>query len=188
MSDFVNIYCHYRCIVDNTKFWLWFWIYYDFAHIWTWLADENYRGCCPWHGRTGRRIGRQLQLGIVWLKLFPQSKQSNWHSPMDWPKDTHSPTALNKKTFISFLSLSLNSNDTSITCLALIGNACSGCRWRQWSCCWNWRLFLGQIPRNCRHLIYSCSLDGKLENQWLKLLFCSHDNMKICDMQEFSLK
>ena len=178
MSDFVNICCHYRCIIDNTKFWLWFWIYYDFAHIWTWFADGNYQGCCPRHGWTGRWIGRQLQLGIVWLKLFPQSKQSNWHSPMDWPKDTHSPTALNKQTYVLIYLL---------TSLALIGNTCSGCSWRQWSCWWNWRLFLHQIRRNCRYFIYSCSLDGKLENQWLKLLFCSH-NMKICDMQEFSLK
>ena len=47
------------------------------------------------------------------------------------------------------------------------------------------RLFLRRIRRNCRYFIYSCSLDGKLEDRWLKLLFCSHDNIKICDMQEF---
>ena len=109
MSDFVNIYSHYRCIVDNTKFWVWFWIYYDFAYICTWSADDYYWVCCPQLGRTGRRIGRDkladeledkvLQLGIVWLKLFPQSKQSNWHFPMDWPKDTP-PTAINKQTYV----------------------------------------------------------------------------------------
>ena len=70
---------------------------------------------------------------------------------MDCTKDTPSPTALINKLMFWFVSfLSLSSIDTSVTCLALIRNACSGCGWRQWSCCWNWRLFLHWIRRNCR--------------------------------------